>query len=88
MLPARLAPEDPIVLDSSHAILVVLEVTLLATVEALERVHPQLAEDPPRPLSAMVTTQDRIAQIVLTETAALLAAVRSYRAIAADDSDF
>lgn len=88
MLPAILAPEDPVVLEPSHAILVVLEVALLGAVEALQHTHPELPEEPPRPVSAMSSPHDRLAQVVITEAEALLAAVRCYRALAADDSDF
>lgn len=88
MLPARLTPEDPLVFDSGHAILVVLEVALLGTVEVLEHLHPALAEEPPRPVSAMSSSHDRLARLVVAQADALLAAVRSYRAIAADESDF
>lgn len=64
MLRARLAPETPLASDSDPAVLVVLEVARLGTVEVLEHLHPELAEAAPRPVSALSSPHDRLARIV------------------------
>jgi hypothetical protein len=88
MMPYRLTLDDDLLRNSDYAILDLLDLTLRASIQALDHLHPELLDEPPRPVAAFSSTEDRFAHVTSSTADALLAAVRAYRAAIDETIDF
>ena len=82
------APVTALPLDSDRAILGVLEVTLKATIQTIEHLHPVLTDEPPPSVAALPSDDDRLADVLISTAYALIATLQAYRAAIDDDSIF